>query len=313
MSHTGAVSPGQSRTHGQYLHGIKALRVESRALASLASDEVRIAIRCTSICGSDVHYFNHLCNGSILVREPLCLGHEAAGQIVAAGSGPTASQFKLGDAVALECGVPCGRCAHCRGGSYNICPELRFRSSGSKFPHYQGTLQELVQHPARWIHRLPPELDFEIGSLLEPLAVAVHAVRRGGPYAMPSARTCCLVFGAGAVGLLCAVAARVGGCRDVVMVDVDLGRLAFALEQGFASAVHAVEPGCGQSLQDRLDIARGTAADIARLTWPDGETIGRVPETFECSGAESCVQSGIYVSCSPPETSLASCSPPLVS
>ncbi|OIW32332.1 alcohol dehydrogenase [Coniochaeta ligniaria NRRL 30616] len=286
-----------SRSRGQYLHGVRALKGELRELAPLASDEVRIAIRCTSICGSDVHYFNHLCNGSIRVREPLCLGHEASGQIVAVGSGAShvgEADLKPGDAVALECGVACGQCAHCRGRRYNICPQLRFRSSGSKFPHYQGTLQELVDHPARWVHRIPPELGFEVGALLEPLAVAVHAVRRAGPDTIPSTRPCCLVFGAGAIGLLCAAAARADGCQDVVMVDMDQGRLAFALEQGFASVVHAVKPRRGETLQDRLDIARETAVDIAGLKWPDGNTIGRVQKTFECTGAESCLHSSIY-------------------
>lgn len=295
MSTTTAATSAKSR--GQYLQKAKTLGTASIDLTPLASEEVRVAIRSTTICGSDVHYYTHFCNGSIQVREPLCLGHEAAGEVVAVGSGvPQANPYlKAGDMVALECGVPCGQCDYCRGGRYNICPALRFRSSGSKFPHYQGTLQELVDHPARWVHRLPAELGLEAGALLEPLAVAVHAARRAGKGTVPSRRTC-LIFGAGAIGLLCAVAMRAEGCRDVVMVDIDRGRLDFALGHGFASVVYAVAPRKGQNLDEKLDIARQTAAEIAELRWPDGQAVGRAQTTFECTGVESCVQSGIYVS-----------------
>lgn len=285
------------RSRGQYLYEPKALKLESRELMTLASDHVRIAIRSTTICGSDVHYYTHFCNGNIHVREALCLGHEAAGQVVAVGT--KASQespmLKIGDAVALECGVPCEECANCSSGRYNICPDLRFRSSGSKFPHYQGTLQEFVDHPASWVHHLPPELDFGAGALLEPLAVAIHAVHRAGSD-MISHRRACLVFGAGAVGLLCALAARAEGCQDVVMVDIDEGRLGFALEHGFASVMHVVKPKNGETVEDRMAIAKATAMEIGELKWPDGEPIGRVQRTFECTGAESCLQSSIYVS-----------------
>lgn len=285
------------KSRGQYLHEARALKVESRELAHLAGDEICISIRSTTICGSDVHYYTHFRNGSIQVREALCLGHEAAGQVVAVGTkvSQAGSSLKVGDAVALECGVPCGECVLCRSGRYNICPELRFRSSASKFPHFQGTLQEFVVHPARWVHHLPPQLNFEAGALLEPLAVAVHAVRRAG-LGMISPRRTCLVFGAGAVGLLCAMAARAEGCQDVIMADIDEGRLRFALEQGFASVVYAVKPKMAETLEDKLGIAQMTAKEIGELKWPGGESIGKVQRTFECTGAESCLQSSIYVS-----------------
>lgn len=287
-----------TESQGQYLHEAKSLQLEVRPLAPLADDEVRVAIRATTVCGSDVHYYTHFCNGSIRVREALCLGHEAAGEVTALGAGVAATQpdLRVGDAVALECGVPCGDCAHCRGGRYNVCPRLRFRSSGSAFPHFQGTLQERVDHPARWLHRLPAELGFEEGALLEPLAVAIHAVGRERPDTVAVDRPACLIFGAGAVGLLCAVAARAQGCHDVVIVDIDEGRLAFAREHGFASTVLAVKPRRGDDLQAKLDIARETAIEIAALTWPDGTPVGRLQRTYECTGAESCLQSSIYVS-----------------
>lgn len=303
----GNTMAGQSEmSSGQYLHAARDLRLESRPLPPPAADEVQVAIKSTALCGSDVHYYREYRNGTILVREPLCLGHESAGEIVAVGANVAAGAAKInprlrpGLAVALEVGVPCDRCdcGFCAGGRYNICPNLRFRSSGSKFPHYQGTLQERVNHPARWVYELPENLGFEVGALLEPLAVAIHAVRRselvsGGSY---SSTTAALVFGAGPVGLLCAVAAQAAGFRHIAMCDIDQGRLGFAESEGFASVTYLVKPKKCDSLEEKLAVAKEVAADIAALKLPDGSTFGQAATTFECTGIESSIQAAIYVS-----------------
>lgn len=109
-----------------------------------------MAVKATGLCGSDLHYFAHNRNGDILVREPLTLGHESSGVVVAAGS---STSFKAGDRVALEVGLPCESCGLCGAGRYNICREMRFRSSAKAMPHAQGTLQESIVHPAKWCHK----------------------------------------------------------------------------------------------------------------------------------------------------------------
>ena len=120
-------------------------------LPSLGADHVQVAVKATGLCGSDLHYFGHFRNGDILVREPLTLGHESAGVVTAVGSAVTSLQ--PGDRVALEVGQPCEACELCREGRYNICREMKFRSSAKAYPHAQGTLQEQVAHPARWCHK----------------------------------------------------------------------------------------------------------------------------------------------------------------
>ena len=135
---------------GQYLLGPGDLRTEDRSIAPPLADEVQIAVRATTLCGSDIHYYQHYRNGSIQVREPLCLGHEAAGEVVAVGESVS---LRVGERIAIECGVPCEDCKWCRAKRYNLCPKLRFRSSGSAWPHFQGTLQTRINHPARWCHR----------------------------------------------------------------------------------------------------------------------------------------------------------------
>lgn len=113
--------------------------------------ELQIAVKSTGICGSDVSYYKKFANGDLCACHPLSLGHESSGEVVAIGAQVTG--FKLGDRVALEVGVPCDKCAFCRKGRYNLCKKLRFRSSAKSYPHYQGTLQERINHPAAWCHK----------------------------------------------------------------------------------------------------------------------------------------------------------------
>lgn len=112
---------------------------------------MQVAVEATGLCGSDLHYFNHYRNGDILVQEPLTLGHESSGTVRAVGSQVT--DLQVGDKVALEVGLPCMQCDLCREGRYNICKALRFRSSAKSFPHFQGTLQERINHPAKFCHK----------------------------------------------------------------------------------------------------------------------------------------------------------------
>lgn len=292
------------QSSGQYLQGAYHFSLETRSLPEPAADEVQVIPRSTTLCGSDLHYYHHYRNGSIQVREPLCLGHESAGEVVGLGSGVAKinPSIAIGDRVALEVGVACGQCSNCEHGRYNICPALRFRGSGAKFPHFQGTLQTCINHPVRWVHKIPDSLDYEVGALLEPLAVAIHAVRRANDTrsSLSTEQLDCLIFGAGAVGLLCAVTAKAQGYRNIGMVDIDAGRLQFALENGFASSIYQVQSRRGQAIEEKLSIAKDTAEDIGKVEWKDGMPIGQVDRVFECTGVESCLQASIYVSDIPP-------------
>lgn len=124
---------------------------ENRNLEPPGPDEVQVAVEATGLCGSDLHYFNHYRNGDILVQEPLTLGHESSGTVHAVGSQVT--HLRAGDKVALEVGLPCTQCDLCQEGRYNICKSLRFRSSAKSFPHFQGTLQERINHPAKFCYK----------------------------------------------------------------------------------------------------------------------------------------------------------------
>jgi L-iditol 2-dehydrogenase len=248
-------------------------------------------VRATGICGSDLHYFHHYRNGDILIREPISLGHESAGVVVAIGSSVTT--LKAGDHVALEVGLPCSNCELCSDGRYNICKDMKFRSSAKAFPHAQGTLQDRINHPAAWCHKLPDDVPLMLGALLEPLGVAIHATRRAALQPGVSA----LVFGAGAVGLLVAAMCKIIGARTVVIADVDQGRVDFAVQNHFADKAFIVPMKRGASIEENLQIAQQTASNITKVEIDNSsKPVGEFDVVFECTGVPSCLQASIYVS-----------------
>ena len=270
------------------LHGPKDLRLEERTLEPPNPTELQVAIKATGFCGSDLHYYQHYRNGDFQVREPLCLGHESAGVVVEVGS--EVHGFNVGDRVALEVGLPCGECGRCREGRYNICLQVKFRSSAKTFPHVQGTLQERINHPATWCHKLSDEISFGLGALLEPLSVAIQACRR----AHITQGTSTLVLGAGSIGLLCAAMAKVTGSSNVVIADIQPERVEFATHHGFALQGFPVPTRRAQTIEEKLEIAKETAASLTeKIPNGPGSTNG-FDVVFECTGAEACTQTAIY-------------------
>ncbi|KAK3943917.1 chaperonin 10-like protein [Diplogelasinospora grovesii] len=275
-----------AKARASVLHGARDLRVEERELPSLGADDVQVAVKATGLCGSDLHYFNHYRNGDILVREPITLGHESAGVVTAVGSGVTS--LKVGDHVALEVGQPCEQCSLCQEGRYNICTQMKFRSSAKAFPHAQGTLQEQITHPAKWCHKLPADVSLDLGAIIEPLSVALHASDRAN---LPEGSTV-LIFGAGAVGLLCAAMSKVGKAT-VVIADIQEDRVKFAVDHGFADASVVVPMKRPATIEEKLEFAKEVAQKVAETT-VHGRSVGQVTATYECTGVESCLQASIY-------------------
>ncbi|KAI9164083.1 putative sorbitol dehydrogenase protein [Paramyrothecium foliicola] len=285
------------------LHGVKDLRIvsrfleanpfqmghlhrskETRTIEPPAAGELQVAVLRTGICGSDQHYYNHFRNGDILIREPMALGHESSGVVEAIG--PDVEGFQPGDRVALEVGLPCDKCDLCRAGRYNICSGMRFRSSAKAFPHFQGTLQGRVNHPARWCHKLPDTVSLEEGALLEPLSVAIHAVRRAR--VKPEIRA--LVLGAGAVGLLVAAMLRVEKVASITIADIEGRRVGFATANGFADVGVTVprKRPASDSIEDKLALAQESAGALMGIEAKSYDVV------FECTGVEACVQASIY-------------------
>ncbi|KAL5343029.1 chaperonin 10-like protein [Aspergillus crustosus] len=273
-----------STTHlAAVLHAAQTLRLEQIKPPPLPANYVRIAPRATGLCGTDLHYYESGRNGIFSLTSPLILGHEAAGEILAVGADVTT--LKPGDRVVIEPQRPCGACVRCRGGTYNLCPGMKFTGSASAVPPIQGTLQEVYQHAEGFVFKIPERVPYTEAALIEPLAVAVHAARRAGVQAGQQV----LVIGAGAVGLLCAMVARVSGARRVGIVDVQEGRLEFALKQGYADYV-VKTPVSGEEGEAKGEFAERAAREIVG----GHEMFEPVDVCFECTGVEVCVNVGIY-------------------
>lgn len=205
------------------------LELQERPIPEIGPDEALVRVSYVGICGSDMALFQNGYIGESIVTEPMVLGHEASGVVVAVGSAVT--DLSAGTRVALEPGVPCGECEFCRGGRYNLCPDVYFWAS---LPVVEGTFQEYVRHRASFCHPLPDSVGLLDGALIEPLSVAFHAVDRSGVGLGASA----VILGAGCIGLLTLLTLRAAGVRDVVVVDVVDNRLELAGRLG-AEVVNA--------------------------------------------------------------------------
>ncbi|MFJ8816285.1 alcohol dehydrogenase catalytic domain-containing protein [Amycolatopsis thermoflava] len=241
--------PGTTRA--AVLHGPGDLRVERIPLPPLGSRDVLVAVDAVGICGSDMHYFADGRNGQNVLTQPTVLGHEASGVVTAAGAD---AGVPVGTRVAVEPAVGCGHCATCRSGRYNLCP------SGTCFgsPPTHGTISEYLVAPARAAHPLPDEIGTELGCLIEPLAVAVWAVRRADVRFGHRV----LVTGAGPIGILVAQVARAAGATEVVVTDVNDDRLATAAALGATTTVNTAATELGLSGMDRLVECSGHPAAL---------------------------------------------------
>jgi L-iditol 2-dehydrogenase len=221
-----------------------------------APDQVLVEIASVGVCGSDAHWYHDGRIGDTVVSEPLVLGHEASGRIVAVGRDVAVE--RIGQRVALEPGVPCRRCAQCLAGRYNLCPEVRFFAT----PPVDGAFAEFVAIEADFAHRVPDELSDDEAALVEPLSVALWAARKAGVTVGDRV----LVTGAGPIGLLAVQVCRTHGATSVTASDVAPGRRRLALSLG-ADAVHSPVDGPLES--------------------------GRYDVLLECSGAAAAIAAGI--------------------
>lgn len=231
---------------------------------TLGPDDVRISPKRVGICGSDVHYCLHGRIGPFVVKKPMVLGHEAAGVVLEVGE--AVQHLKVGDRVCMEPGVPQAFDRASRQGLYNLEPSVRFWAT----PPVHGVLRETVVHPAAFTYRLPDNVSFGEGAMVEPLAVGMHAVTKArvkpGDFAV--------VLGAGPIGILTAVSALAAGCSRVMITDVLDSKLAMAeVFQGIST----------------VNVSRDDAvAEVRKATLGWGADV-----VFEASGANDVAESAL--------------------
>lgn len=212
--------------HAATLFGAEDLRVVERPLAPLAAGAVRVKLRAGGICGSDLHYFRHGRTGDFVLREPLVLGHELAGEIVEIGG--SVSGLTVGQHVAVNPSRRCGTCPRCREGRSNLCEAIFFMGSASKNPHMQGGFSSYFDTTAAQCIAVPATVPMSWVAMAEPLAVCLHAVARAGDLKDRNIA----IFGGGPIGLLTLLAARFAGIAQATMIDIAARPLELARSLG---------------------------------------------------------------------------------
>jgi L-iditol 2-dehydrogenase len=224
------------------------------------AEQVLVKIMRIGICGSDIHVFHGL---HPYTSYPVVQGHEVSGVIVEIGT--DVAGFELGDKVTIQPQVTCGKCYPCRHGSYHICDDLKVMGFQTI-----GMASEYFAVDAKKVLRLPTDMTFDEGAMIEPLAVAVHAVNKGGSIGGKRA----VVLGAGPIGNLVAQAAKGMGAESVLITDLSDYRLSVAGQ-------------CG--IRHRLNTAEVDLYDeITRIFGED-----RADMIFECVGVQTTIQQAI--------------------
>jgi L-idonate 5-dehydrogenase len=223
------------------LYGPKDIRLAEKPAPNPEAGQVLVEIKFTGICGSDLHYFNHGFCGRFVPKRPFALGHEFSGIVREVVS--NVQSLSIGDEIAVDPSMPCGSCNHCRSGHYNLCLNMKFFGSASCDPHIDGSMGEFVAVPSSNCYVLPKGIDLAQASLLEPLSVAMHAVRQVGNISGKSV----LITGGGPIGQLILRVARAFGAYRVTMSDVNAFARDFALASGANAAINPVDENAWQA------------------------------------------------------------------
>ncbi|MBZ9669812.1 NAD(P)-dependent alcohol dehydrogenase [Mesorhizobium sp. ES1-3] len=237
-------------------------------------DDVRIAIHTVGVCGSDVHYYTHGAIGGYVVRSPMVLGHEAAGTIVEVGANVTS--LKVGDRVCMEPGVPNLSSRATKLGIYNVDPDVTFWAT----PPVHGILAPYAVHPAAFTYRLPDNVSFAEGAMVEPFAIGMQAASRARIVPGDVA----VVVGCGPIGIMIALAALAGGCSKVLISDFSAPKLKIAAqyagivpvnigEQSLVDAVAAATDNWGADIVFEASGSPKAFADLFDVVRPGGAVV----------------------------------------
>ena len=247
-----------------YYEGHENIRIGECVPVPPGPGQAQIRVSHAGLCGTDLHIFHGKMDQR--VRMPQIMGHEMAGTVTAVGAG--VEGWREGDRVTVRPLDYCGACPACQAGHSHICQKLKFIGIDSP-----GAFQGLWTVPAHTLHRLPENLSFKLGALIEPLAVACHDVRLGevapGEYVV--------VQGGGPIGVLVALVARQAGAR-VLLSEINPFRLQLAAELG----LETVNPAEKDVLELVTRETSGAGADVVfEVTGsPAGaETMTKLPRT----------------------------------
>jgi len=244
-------------------------------IPEIGPEDVLVRVACCGICGSDVHGLD---GSTGRRRPPVIMGHEASGVIAQVGS--AVEGWVVGERVTFDSTIWCGRCPPCRAGRWNLCDHRRVLGVSCEEYRQDGAFAEYVAVPHHILYRLPAEVSFEQAALVEPLAVAMHAVAQIPVQFGDTA----VVVGVGMVGLLAVQVLRQTGCSRIWAVDVNSERLNLACQLG---AEEGFRPDQVDVLTEIRQRTQGRGVDVVL------EVVG-VPTTVAM--AVQLVRKGGYVS-----------------
>ena len=218
---------------------------------AFGENEVLVRVKACAICGSDVHGMD---GSTGRRRPPIIMGHEVSGVIEKVGS--NVGGFKAGDRITFDSTVYCGECYFCRRGEINLCDNRRVLGVSCDEYSYNGAFAEYVAVPRHILYPLPDKVSFEHAAMIEPLSVALHAVRRTS---VPLNCTA-VVVGTGVIGLFIIQLLRASGCGSIIAVDTVQDRLDMALKLG---ATTGLITGGTDPVREILAETNGRGADIS--------------------------------------------------
>jgi (R,R)-butanediol dehydrogenase/meso-butanediol dehydrogenase/diacetyl reductase len=183
-------------------------------------DEVLIKVSYAGICGTDIHIYH---GKHPRAKGPLVMGHEFCGEIVKC---PESSELNVGDFVTAEPLISCGTCFTCLSGHPHVCKTLGLYGIDAN-----GAFAEYVTMPVKKVYKIPKEIKRQFGALIEPIAVAIHALRISN---LKISDTVC-ILGGGPIGLLLALTSKAAGCKDVIICEMNSYRLELAKKYGITT------------------------------------------------------------------------------
>ena len=209
----------------------RAFRLREQDPVDPSPGEIQVRVHAVGLCGSDLHAYAEGTIGDTPNLYPMVLGHEPSGTVVKTGPGVTG--WAAGDRAALEPALYCYHCEFCRSGRHNVCANVRFLSN----PGVPGFFREFVNLPAVNLLPIPPSLSFEIATLHEPLAIALHSLKLGATSLGETAA----VFGAGPIGLVTIAALRFAGAGRIWAVEPVAHRRELARQAGASVVLDPAE------------------------------------------------------------------------
>jgi len=227
-------------------------------IPEIGREEVLIKIRRIGVCGSDIHVYH---GKHPYTTYPVVQGHEVSGEVMETGEDVVS--LKAGDEVTIQPQVVCGKCHPCLHDSYHICDDLKVMGFQTT-----GAAAEYFAVGAKKVLKLPPGLSLDEGAMVEPTAVAVHALRRAGDVLGKKI----LVLGAGPIGNLIAQTAKGLGAEAVMITDLSDYRLAKAKECGADLCLNSRITDLAQALLDRFGPSK---ADLILECVGSNATIGQ--------------------------------------